>query len=283
MENFITYEIGKISVVLPKEHLLDVYQATHPLYNRFQGFLAKNLPSKSTVVEVGANIGDVMVNVFQFNRSIDYIAIEGDPLFFEYLCINSEILNKELCLEQVQTHLVNEFIADKLVFSSFTGTGGTRSGNLANDESDYFETKKLDDILLSLRVKKVDLLMVDVDGFDFDVIDSSKETLSRDKPMLFFEMSLLTEHQVEEYLKMIRGLKIMGYERISVLDNFGNLIFKNCNMDSLRDLSSYALRQNLGIGTRTIYYLDILMSHQKNSDLHVAIINEYAMITTESF
>jgi FkbM family methyltransferase len=283
MDDFLTYDITNISVVLPEEHLLDVYQGTHPLYDLFQGFLVRNLSPKVTIVEVGANVGDVMANIFQLNRTIDYIGIEGDPIFFQYLSINADILKKELLLQDCQINLVNSFVAGELSFSAFSGSGGTRSGILSKSENESLETKKLDEILADLKVEKIHLLMVDVDGFDYDIIESTKNTISRDKPLVFFEMSVATEQQIEKYFQMIRNLKLLGYERISVLDNFGNLIFKDCSLDSLRELSNYVFRQNLGIGSRTIYYFDVLISHHSDSKMHSLIVSEYAKIPTQTF
>ena len=283
MDDFLTYRIADISVVLPEEHLLDVYQGTHPLYNLFQGFLARNLSPNVTVVEEGANVGDIMANIFQLNHTINYIGIEGDPFFFEYLSINANILKNELLLQENQINLVQMFVAGELSFSAFTGSSGTRSGIVSTSENDSVETKKLDEILSDLKVDKIDLLMVDVDGFDYDVIDSSMDTISRDKPLVFFEMSVASEQQIEKYFQMIRNLKSMGYERISVLDNFGNLILNNCSLDNLKQLSIYALRQNLGIGSRTIYYFDVLITHRDNSEMHSLIVNEYGTIPTETF
>jgi FkbM family methyltransferase len=283
MDNFLTYGIGKISVILPEEHLLDVYQGTHPLYNLFQGFLVRSLSPNATIVEVGANVGDIMANIFQHNRTLDYIGVEGDPIFFEYLLINADILKKELLIQDNQINLVKSFVAGELSFSAFTGSGGTRSGILSSSKNESIQTRKLDEILSDLKVRKIDLLMVDVDGYDYDIIDSSMNTISRDKPLIFFEMTVGTEHQMEKYFRMIRNLKLLGYERISVLDNFGNLIFKNCTLDSLRELSNYAFRQNLGIGSRTIYYLDVLISHRNDSEMHSLIVSEYAIDPTQSF
>ena len=275
MGEYLTYNIKDISVVLPEEHLLDVYQGTHPLYNEFQWFLVRNLEDNATIIEVGANVGDIMTLTLQSNPRINYIAIEGDSLFFEYLKINSEITTDFLSLQPNQIRFVSDFIAKDLTYSEFSGSGGTRSGVLSSDLDRSVATRSLDDIYRDLKPENLRLLMVDVDGFDFDVINSSMETVSEVLPIIFFEMTVSRGQYLEDYFALIRDLQNLGYESMSVLDNFGNLLFSDCTLDVLRQLCSYIMRQNLNMGTRTIYYLDILISHKKDKGFQASVVDAY--------
>ena len=75
-----------------------------------------------------------------------------------------------------------------------SGTGGTKHaviGNAAGRSSganDAMTSRTLDDVVTGANLQnKVRLCKSDVDGFDFDVIDSADATLERDAPILFFE------------------------------------------------------------------------------------------------
>jgi len=278
-ENSLSYKIGDQFLLLPEEHLLDVYQGTHPLYNKFQNFLVKNLESGSVVVEVGANVGDILVGVFQFNREISYVAVEGDPALFQYLVLKSSITRELHELGDRQIVLINEFISNDLSYQSFVGTGGTRSGILAKQDSNKIATKRLDEVLISLGLQFPRLLMIDVDGFDFDVLRSAIDVIRNNSPIIFFELTPSSLEKITDYLKVVCELKALGYNQLSLLDNFGNLILKECSVETLEELCLYVLRQNIGVGTRSVYYFDLLISHGNDRDWHSAVIKEYSPLS----
>ena len=83
------YKINDVKLWLPPEHLLPFYQAKFPLYDRFLPFLAYELPAKSIVIDVGANVGDTSVPLFYANPSLIFMCIEPDDYYFKFLCKNT--------------------------------------------------------------------------------------------------------------------------------------------------------------------------------------------------
>jgi len=56
----IGYKIGRFLIRLPHDHLLPVYQARFPQYDRFLPHLAGFLPKKLIVIDLGANCADTL-------------------------------------------------------------------------------------------------------------------------------------------------------------------------------------------------------------------------------
>ena len=55
-----------------------------------------------------------------------------------------------------------------------------------------------------------------------------------------------------------------NYRKFAVFDNFGNLMMSSTTQDQIRQLAKYVYFQNLNIGTRAVYYLDVLTWTEKD-------------------
>ncbi|MFC1755523.1 hypothetical protein ACFL96_19385, partial [Thermoproteota archaeon] len=58
-------------------------------------------------------------------------------------------------------------------------------------------------------------------------------------------------------------------------DNFGNLILEKADFSALRDINSYIYSMNKFNCTRTLYYVDILASTERNHLLVKAAVEQY--------
>ena len=94
----INYQIGSIFIDLPSRHLLPRYQLQNPKYDKFLPFLAEKLPSNTTFIDIGANCGDTIVSVVQKNPYLDFVCIEPDNTFYEYLTLNINKIKQKYIL-----------------------------------------------------------------------------------------------------------------------------------------------------------------------------------------
>jgi FkbM family methyltransferase len=277
--DFLTYDIEGLSIVLPEEHLLPVYQNSHPLYDRLPKHIVKFIPAGSTVIEVGANVGDTLACMLSANIVAKYHCIEGDGFFFEYLELNKAILEKELALTQSDISIEKSFIASQLQYSAFVGSGGTRSGVLFNPDSDgaldKVKTCSLDEYIQRSKITDIKLIMIDVDGFDYDIIESAAKSISKFRPMIYFEFTPLSEATIQNYVHVIKKLRKNSYESFLIFDNFGNFLFDCNDLDLLYQLGRYAHRQNCGLGSRTLYYFDILAVPKRKKELGFSILKSF--------
>lgn len=258
------------SIFLPAEHKLPEYQQRHVKYDQFLPHLAKYMEDLSTVIDVGANCGDTLAGMCQENDRLKYICIEPDDTFFEYLNINICLIKD--ALKGLDVTAVKSLVGQSISNVSLKGVGGTRHAvvGAGNTKSD-----SLDSILDDLSPTQVKLLKTDVDGFDWDVIDSSRHLLSSSQPMVFFECQFEDEYQKAKFKETISWLKENGYEDWTVFDNFGEVMARTQNIEIIFQLMEYVWRQNQKVATRTIYYYDILAASSQDSQLIDAALKEY--------
>jgi len=176
-----------------------------------------------TIFDVGANIG---VHTFYMARNIlpggHVYAFEPATYAFKKLSINTE-LNPTLPVTLVNAGLSNENI-DRLktevacswpVNSNFDRRDDqAMASSLVMD--DEITLVKMDDYVEKNNINKIDLIKLDIDGNEPKFIEGAKATISRDKPILVFELAdYVLRHygsSAEELLDHILGLGYKVYD-----------------------------------------------------------------------
>ena len=128
----------------------------------------------------------------------------------------------------------------------------------------------LDDLMKNVSYTKIGLLKTDVDGFDYDVLNSSFDIIKTNSPVLYFELFFENENQKKGYSETISSLAGIGYCDWTVFDNFGAVVLRTSEINVIFQLMDYVARQNSLLSTRTIHYFDILAAqgeHQVTVDL----------------
>jgi FkbM family methyltransferase len=264
------YRIGNIYIELDYTHSLPDYQSGHAYYDRFLPHLAKHLPSNRLVIDVGANVGDTLVGMIDANASLEYVCIEADKSFFDDLAKNINTIKAQV--PNANIHAVNVFVGKEVNNVSLEGSNGTKHAVIGAGD---IESQPLDKVLNDLGLDaKLSLLKTDVDGFDYDVIRSSEKLLS-DRPLIYFECHYENENQLNGYKSLFNELIERGYSSFALFDNFGQYITKLGAVEQLNALLEYVARQNLGRGTRTFYYYDILAFDEDKREFVDGVINDY--------
>jgi len=133
------------------------------------------VPLGGTVVDVGANIGDLTLPLARMAGDAGRVfAIESHPQIFNVLCAN-------LALNQIRNAApINAFVAT----SANADTGSAVWGKHAY-VGDRWKPRfvAIDD----LELPGLDLLKVDVDGRELDVLQSGAMQIERFRPALYFE------------------------------------------------------------------------------------------------
>jgi FkbM family methyltransferase len=129
----------------------------------------------STVIDVGANIGDLTVPLSRIVGDTGRVyAIESHPANFNVLCAN-------LALNSIRnTKPINAFVAA----SDKTETASKVWGEFAY-VSETWSAQFL--ALDSLDLAACDLIKVDVDGKELEVLESGEMQIERFRPVLYFE------------------------------------------------------------------------------------------------
>ena len=236
------YQLGSLLIEMTDRHTLPYYQQQHKLYDRFLPHLAKSLTG--SVIDVGANVGATMAAMAQANPQLDFFCAEPQEHYFAALQQNKKLVEEKL---QTKVRLMKNTI----------GTVGV-SLNAIVEEFDY----------------KPDLIKIDVDGMDYDVINSYK---FEQQPMIYFEADYQTETQLELFKKLIYDLVKKSYSEFYLFDNFGELVtvvFAD-DIDYIDSLFNYVWNLKQRRSTMTIYYFDILAVTPKDSLRASRSVNDY--------
>ena len=279
----IKYPFQGFFIFLTPDHTLPFLQKNYKQYDIFLAHLSKFLKPKDIVIDIGANCGDTLAAMIQFNPEIIFYCIEPDPLFFSYLEKNKAQI--EAALKNTSIHLINAFIAKKMQTAILVGKDGTKraapiSQNTAPTTNKLHETIPFDDLRIKYipQDQKIRLLKSDVDGFDYDVLNSALNTLKTDQPILFFEADYRSHEEKNQFLNTINTLFEIGYSNFWLFDNFGGFILHTTEISVLNQMIAYLAKQNLENATRTIYYLDILCAFPHDMPLLKKVIKEYNQI-----
>ncbi|GHV66549.1 hypothetical protein FACS1894199_10210 [Bacteroidia bacterium] len=270
-----TYQIGIHKIQIPSSARLPIYQKLHPLYDRFLPVLAKNLNTDGTIIDVGANVGDSLAAMIQqCNNS--FICIEPSNFFFEYLEKNVQNLKSE---NTNPIKLFKSLVGTKTFEGKLKDVRGSTASLVVSEHEknrdgvQYSTIKKLDDIVQNH--KDVILLKCDVDGFDFDVIESAKNILSASEPILFFENQIDNDFQYQGFNKLYDFLAERGYHNLYIFDNFGNIVVEKADYHTLKNFNAYLYSMTKYHATRTFCYTDILVSTDKNTSIIARAIEDY--------
>ena len=137
-------------------------------------------------------------------------------------------------------------------------------------------SKPLDLVIGETPHTRVCLLKTDVDGFDYDVLNSASSTIKKHKPIIFFELQYSEVAQKNGFRETLESLFRRGYNDFTVFDNFGELMFRSNQIREIIQLMEYIWRQNVGLAARTIYYFDILAAARRADSLVIdAALSSY--------
>ena len=265
-----TYKIGQHEILIPKGHALPIYQKKYKLYDRFLPILCKKISSNKIIIDVGANIGDTTIAITQECEN---------PIFFFYL--------SSLYFPYLEKNILHYTDKNKIkIFKNFIGTGlysgelnhtlnGTASVNISKKTTSSMPIR-LDKIIEDHS--EIILIKVDVDGFDYDVLNSAEKILKESQPILYWENDINEDFQVSGFKDLYLQLSKIGYNHIFIFDNFGNFITEESNFETLTKLNSYVYSMAKNSQNRTIYYTDILATTDQNYSVAKESIEEYKKI-----
>lgn len=273
----ITYHFdNNVSIRLPNNHLLPTFQSEHRLYDRLLPVAARFLPPESTVVDVGANCGDTLAAMFAANKLLNFVCIEPDDIFYEYLSENIGLIRQHHPSASIKS--IKALIANCIDQATLIAGDNASTRRMVQTEVQVgkrVKTQKLDDIIGKTE-SPVSLIKSDVDGYDYDVLQSAESTIIRYEPLLYFEYQAVSVEQSQGYGRLVSWLWGIGYRDYVIFDNYGGVMMRSSDPETLPQLSRYIQGQNSKILTRTIYYLDVLCASSLNAESVSSILRAYS-------
>ena len=157
--------------------------------------LDRLLPPNGYYLDLGANIGAILVPLAKRRPDIKIIAVEAAPWIFHYLKKNVE-LNK---LKHVT--LVNKALFDKdgVELDFFSPADKFGKGSLSpvfSREAVKVTTTKVDSLIREYNFPRVDVVKIDVEGFEYFVFKGASDLLQgSEPPKIIFEFVDWAEKQ----------------------------------------------------------------------------------------
>lgn len=199
-----------------------------------------------TVIDIGANIGSITLQMAK------KVSNTGKVYSFEPSPYNFKQANKNISLNNFSNiKLVNQGLGNKKETAYLYNVNPNNRGMLRllpeDDQSKPYEKEEviidtIDSSMQEFSIPKPDFIKIDVEGFEYKVLQGAHETLSKFKPILFIEIvdNNLRE-QKSNAKELIQYLKHLNYKIINAQSNEEvdeNSDFINCHFDILCTVST---------------------------------------------
>lgn len=190
----------------------------------------------SVIIDVGANIGQTAMNFAKISEQNSMIhAFEPDPVNYSKALENLKRNPfKNIRYYNIGLGSANEELSLKI--NSPLNRGGNRIDRKKALGSLIIKIERLDDVLERENVQKVDLIKIDVEGFELEVLKGAKTTILLHKPLLYIEVDDANlQQQGTSASRLIQFIKDLGYNCVesgsnkSVNISENNL--RNCHFD----------------------------------------------------
>ena len=155
------------------------YEVLNPAIDYIVGLLG---PERGICVDVGANIGNHSVFFQKYFPQV--VSIEANPAVFEILELNTRRFAN---VRAVNVALGEEEGEGILTLADDTNEG-TGFVSLAENSSNGLPVKIMPlDALTKDLEGGIDLVKIDVEGFEYQVLSGAKKTLENHRPVILFE------------------------------------------------------------------------------------------------
>jgi FkbM family methyltransferase len=210
--------IHQYSVIMNCGYTYPLYSRIFPNFNNpllelvFQSSISLN--RKITIIDVGAAIGDTMLMLERNLPGIieQYVAIDGDEEFFFYLEKNLSSIGKG--------YFLNAILSDDV--ENIKNLVRTHSGTASSQGKETVKTTTLALEVNKLNLSYLDIIKVDVDGFDGRVLGGSVDILNKYQPGVIFEWHpILYKETGNDYQSPFNILSDIQYKRYYWFTKYG--------------------------------------------------------------
>ena len=173
--------------------------------------------SGAIIIDIGTNIGYVLLNFARIagNRGVVF-GFEPNPITYNK-CMKNISLNDFSNIKVFNMALGNESKEKILIVPYSRNMGGAYlTSTNSSDGGTKVAMNMLDSFVMENQISKIDLIKIDVEGFEFNVLNGAKESIKKYKPILFIE--------IDDNLLQRQGITVK--ELIEFISTFGYFIVK---------------------------------------------------------
>jgi FkbM family methyltransferase len=203
----------------------------------FQAYSAKG--GSVRFVDVGAATGDTVLLIKQRCPKMinEFICIEGDDEFHQLLAHN---------MKQFEDVRIEKVILSREP-TKIRALVKHHRGSATSIGDTFVPALPLDDVIGAARYEPIDILKIDVDGFDGAVLSGAKSILVKDRPAVIFEWHpKLVTAAGNQPAEAFSVLDSCGYKRFLWFNNVGTFNhFSNGTFpDVIKKAADYLLKVN---------------------------------------
>lgn len=196
------------------ENFRDYYKNCEP---ETKSILPSILKKNSIIFDLGANVGYYSA-IFSFYspKGIVY-AFEPSYKNFNFLKLNVKSYS-------------NIYLYDNAV-SNFTGEKQDIIHSIWNVETEerLFKFIKIDDFIVQNKIHNIDLIKIDIDGYELEALQGMKNILKKFNPYFLIEINHAANTRNVSEQQIVNYMKSHDYEIIKILDK-ENYLFKKVNI-----------------------------------------------------
>lgn len=190
---------------------------------------------KSNVLDVGANIGWTVLNLAQIAKQGKVLGFEPDPYNFER-CSDNISLNDFKNVRAFPVGLGNANLQVNMEIRTSSNRGGNRIAPDGTNSSRPVQIVSLDDFAPVQELNSIDLIKMDVEGYELNALRGAERLLKQHMPVLFIELDDNNlKDQGDSALALIEFLFSAGYKKITDAESGVNIStqtnFNNCHFD----------------------------------------------------
>lgn len=138
--------------------------------------------------DIGANMGFYSLALAIENPSLSVISFEPQPSVFQKMQKNIELNGLQQRIRLVNMGLGHQAGELTMYIPKFTGTGGASFKNLHEDEGEAREIRVPVETLDTVETDLVDLIKIDVEGFELNVISGAYGLVTQYRPTIMAEL-----------------------------------------------------------------------------------------------
>ena len=191
---------------------LSMFNIHEPLNTKF---LSEQLEEGMICLDVGANLGYfAFLESLKVGKTGKVIGVEPAPSTFELFKKNIKLQKYQNISSYNFAFTNKESIVDFFVSNSSNWSRIIEEKD--NDHGDKgniikIKCRTIDNFIDEIKLNKLNLIKLDLEGYEYEIFEGAQKTLSKLKPMLQIEV-----HRdfmgIEKSLKFLKNLKDLGYD-----------------------------------------------------------------------
>lgn len=215
---FLYTSVDNLKFYLYPGELIDRKIYVHGIFERrFLEFITSKFQDSSTMLDIGANIGNHSIFCSQYFKKVH--SFEPNPIVLDRLRKNIEINN----IHNIVVHPYGAGYKDGKYPFFINESGNLGASHIVKEENVELlkavrknerelsiQVVNVDEYLSTQEIEQIDFVKIDVEGFELDVIKGMKNTIKKYRPIVSFEYhgGEFDDEYFSNFVAVLNGYKL---------------------------------------------------------------------------